>query len=286
MISAGTPSSFKEEPQVPHHKDPDFRITFLFHTNLDLLSRTLPRCLEALTAGTRESFEVVLHCDGTPPETVAQLAPMLTQWGVDELRVRQRDRHVASGDGSNNGHRRLFDLRSPYLIVIEDDIVMYRTDPSFDALSACRRLFEQHPQVPVLSRVSDYHQWSWELEDKGDEIEPGVRSVNRLSTHFIAYDLRRFLPVANRFGAFDLDVFIDRSDFSYNWEDLVSHVGTTGDRRIAFPEGWPLEVFHCDRKVEPGSMYHTQDPRLKARVLAELEQRFRPALDKLAEVAA
>lgn len=286
MSSSGTQSSIKEEPHVPQPKDPDFRIAFLFHTNLELLSRTLPRCLEALTAGTRESFEVVLHCDGTPPETVARLAPLLDEWGVDELRVRRRERHVASGDGSNNGHRRLFDPRSPYLIVVEDDIVMYRSDPSFDVLAACRRLFEEHPQVPVLSKVNDYHQWSWKLEDRGGEIEPGVRSVNRLSTHFIAYDLQRFRPVADRFGAFDLDVFIDRSDFSYNWEDLVSHVGTTGDRRIAFPESWPLDVFHCDRKVQPGSMYHTQDPRLKAQVLAELEQRFRTDLDKRAEVAA
>ncbi|WP_199847856.1 glycosyltransferase family A protein [Streptomyces dysideae] len=266
--------------------EPAFRIAFLFHTNLDLLSQTLPRCLEALTAGTQESFEVVLHCDGTPPQTVAQLAPRLAQWGVDEVRVRRRDRFVASGDGSNNGHRRLFDQRSPYLIVIEDDVVMYRTDPSFDALSACRRLFEKHPRVPVLSKVSDHHQWSWKLEDAGDELEPGVRSVNRLSTHFIAYDLRRFTPIADRFGGFDLDVFIDRDDLSYNWEDLVSHVGTTGERHIAFPEGWPLEVFHCDRKVAPGSMYHTQDPRLKAQVLAELEQRFRVGLDTPIEVTA
>lgn len=266
--------------------DPVFRIAFLFHTNLELLSQTLPLCVEALTAGTQESFEVMLHCDGTPPETVAQLAPLLAEWGVDEVRVRRRDRFVASGDGSNNGHRRLFDLRSPYLIVVEDDVVMYRTDPSFDALAACRRLFEQHPQVPALSKVSDYHQWSWKLEDRDDEIEPGVRSVNRLSTHFIAYDLRRFIPVADRFGGFDLDVFIDRDDLSYNWEDLVSHVGTTGERRIAFPEGWPLEVFHCDRKVALGSMHHTQDPGLKAQVLAELEQRFRPGLGPLVEVTA
>ncbi|MFE6333978.1 glycosyltransferase family A protein [Streptomyces sp. NPDC057798] len=259
--------------------DPTFRISFLFHKDLALLSETLPRCLDALTRHSQETYEVVLHCDGTPPETIARLTDSLDQWGVDELRVRRRDRFVPSGDASNNGHRRFFDLRSPYLIVIEDDVVMYRTDPSFDPLATCRRLFERHPHVPVLSKVSDYDQWSWKLEDKGDEIEPGVRSVNRLSTHFIAYDVQRFTPVANRFGAFDLDVFIDRHDLSYNWEDLVSHVGTTGSRQIAFPESWPVEIFHCDRKVEPGSMYHTQDPETKAHVLAELEQQFRPAVD-------
>ncbi|MFG3041760.1 glycosyltransferase family A protein [Streptomyces sp. NPDC048330] len=279
MKHTGQPNGMGQNAS-PHAGDPTFRIVFLFHKDLGLLSQTLPRCLEALTRHTQESYEVVLHCDGTPPETVALLASRIDRWGVDELRVRRRDRFVPSGDASNNGHRRFFDLRSPYLIVIEDDVVMYRTDAAFDVLAACRHLFERQPQVPVLSKVSDYDQWAWKLEDKGDEIEPGVRSVNRLSTHFIAYDVRRFTPVADRFGGFDLDVFIDRNDLSYNWEDLVSHIGTTGGRRIAFPESWPIEIFHCDRKVEPGSMYHTQDPETKAHVLAELEQRFRPAGDE------
>jgi hypothetical protein len=254
---------------------PSWRIAFLFHADLDLLSTTLPRCVEALTSGTSEAFEVVLLADGTPERVAAQLPGRMAIWGLDEVQVRSRDRHVASGDPSNNGHRRLFAARSPYLIVIEDDVVMYRTERSFDVLAACRRLFEQHSDVPVLSKVNDYGQWSWKLTDEGLEIEPGVRSVNRLSTHFIVYDVARFLPVAQRFGAFDLDVFIDRADLSYNWEDVVSHVGTTGGRRIAFPESWPLDVFHCDRKIDADSMYHTQRPAVKAEVLAALEQRYR-----------
>jgi len=255
--------------------DPTFRIAFLFHSGLDLLKTTLPRCLEALTGGTSQSFEVVLRADGTPADVAEQLPALLDAWGVDELQLRRRRRHLASGDASNNGHRRCFSPRAPYLIVIEDDVVMYRTERSFDVLTACRELFERHPQVPVLSKVNDYDQWSWKLADEGPPIEAGVRSVNRLSTHFIAYDVARFVPVAERFGAWDLDVFIDRPDLSYNWEDLVSHVGTTGGRRIAFPEAWPLDVFHCDRKVA-GSMYHTQRPEVKAEILAELEQRYRP----------
>src|SRR5581483_5044767 len=167
-----------------------------------------------------------------------------------------------------------FPCRSPYLIVIEDDVVAYLTEPSFDVLAACRTLFERHPDVPVLSTVDDSYQWSWRLEDRGEPVEPGVRSVNRLSTHLIAYDVDRFSGPARRFGGFDLDVFIDRDDLSYNWEDLVSHVGTTGGRRIAFPDSWPLRVYHCDRKRESGSIWHTQDPRVKAEVLAELNARY------------
>lgn len=255
---------------------PTFEIVFLFHDNLDLFARTLPRCLEALTAGTAQDFEVVVHCDGSTPEAVRRVAEMAPTWGVDEVRARSRARWVASGDPSNNGHRRFFDSSSPYRIVVEDDVVMYRDDPHFDVLTAIRGLLERNLDVPVVCKVDDTDKWTWKLRDIGPGVEPGVRSVNRLSTHFIAYDVARFRAVASRFGAFERDVFIDREDLSYNWEDLVSHVGTTGGRRIAFPESWPLQVFHCDVKVREGSMYNTQDPTTKMTVLDELEARYRP----------
>ncbi|GGK72393.1 glycosyltransferase family A protein [Mangrovihabitans endophyticus] len=256
---------------------PTWRIAFLFHADLALFSRTVIRCLDALTNSTSESFEVVVLADGTPEHVADKLPGLATGWGIDELQIRSRKRYVASGDPSNNGHRRMFVPGVRYLVVVEDDVVMYRTEPSFDILAACRELFELHPDVPVLSKVNDYHQWSWKLLDEGPPIEAGVRSVNRLSTHFVAYDVARFVPIAERFGGFDLDVFIDRPDLSYNWEDLVSHVGTTGGRRIAFPESWPFHVFHCDRKVDPESIYHTQWPPVKAEILAELERRYRSA---------
>ncbi|MCW2569543.1 MAG: hypothetical protein JWN54_3640 [Mycobacterium sp.] len=257
--------------------DPTFQVAFLFHDDIDLLTRILPRSLAAFTAGTRESFEVVLHCDGTPPDVFAQLPRLATEWGVDELRWHRRHRHVASGDPSNNGHRRLFTTRSPYLIVLEADVVAYRTETTFDPLHATRQLFERHRDVPVLSTVADSWQWAWRLTDLGAPVEAGVRSTNRLSTHFIAYAMDRFVPAATSFGAFDLDVFIDREDLSYNWEDLVSHVATTGGRRIAFADGWPLNVYHCDRKIVPASMHHTRDRSVRLGVLDELEAKYAPS---------
>ena len=256
--------------------DPTFQIAFLFHDNLELLARVLPRCLDALTADTTESYEVILHCDGTPPEIASKLPALAGQWGVDEIRYRRRARFVSSGDPSTNGHRRLFITRSPYLIVIEGDVVAFRTEASFDPLQQIRRLFERHDDVPILCTVADSWQWTWKLIDLGTPIEPGVRSTNRVSGHFCAYAMDRFMPVAASFGAFDLDLFIDRDDLSYNWEDLVSHIGTTGGRRIAFPDGWPLQVFHCDRKIDSDSMYHTHDPQIRMSVLDELEAQFAP----------
>ncbi len=217
---------------------------------------------------------MVLHCDGTPPDVAQEVLANRAEWGIDEVRIHDRQRHVASGDPSNNGHRRLFGGSSRYVIVIEDDVWMRPGRPWFDVLAECRRLFESHIDVPVVCKVDDHDAWAWELSDVGGEIERGVRSVNRVATHFIAYDVHRFVPVARRFGGFELDVFIDRDDLSYNWEDLVSHVATTGGRRIAWPQLWPLVVFHCDRKVAPGSMHNTQDRRIKHAVIDELEARF------------
>lgn len=254
--------------------DASFRIACLFHQNAELLALTFPRCVEALTGSTAESYEVLLHCDGTPEPMLDEVARREEFSAADEIRFRRRYRFVANGDASNNGHRRLFGGRSRYLIVFEDDVVMYRSDPHFDVLAACRALFERYADVAVICKLDDYDVWAWCLTDVGEQLEPGVRSVNRVATHFIAYDLHRFLPAAQRFGAFELDVFIDRDDLSYNWEDLVSHVGTTGGRRIAFPEAWPLHVFHCDRKIADGSMYNSQNPLIKRAVFDDLEARF------------
>lgn len=250
--------------------DPLFRLVFLFHADLPVLERTLPACVEALTAGTRQTYEVVVHCDGTPPEVAGELLVRQERWGVDEVRFRSRRRFTASGDRSNNGHRRLFGGRSRYLVVVEDDVLVDRLDGSFDPLTAWRELFETHAGVVAACAMADHGDWAWALDDAGPPISPGVRSVNRVATHLVAYDRARFLPPAGRFGAFDLDVFVDREDLSYNWEDLVSHVGTTGGRRIAWPEGWPLRAHHCDRKVAAGSMHNTQDVRVKQAVLDHL----------------
>jgi hypothetical protein len=145
--------------------DPTFQIAFLFHDNLDLLGRVLPRCLDALTSGTAESYEVVLHCDGTPAEIAAKLPALAARWGVDEVRYRRRARFVSSGDRSTNGHRRLFATRSPYLIVIEDDVVAYRTESSFDPHDCLHRslgvVLNQTGVICLVRRVTPDRRWRW-----------------------------------------------------------------------------------------------------------------------------
>lgn len=79
----------------------------------------------------------------------------------------------------------------------------------------------------------------------------------------IAYDTACFAPMARRLGAFHRDTFVSREGSEYQWENLASHVGTSGDRKIAYPRRWPLRVRHSDLRNQPGSMHGTQDEDVK-----------------------
>lgn len=240
-----------------------FTLLCTFHNSARLLEKTLPLAMRSLTQPTRHEFEVIVVADGSSEDTVRALVPRLKDLGVDELRYRRRDRHVFSGVPSNNLHPNHLKATSPYVVSFTDDAFIWKSDEDFDVLDAATRLFEAHRQVVVVSKVDDNDEWVVPLSDVGPEIEPGIRSVNRVVDHLIVYDTSRFVPVAYRFGAWDREIYVDRDDFQYQWEDLVSHVATTGDRKIAYAASWPLRVFHCDLRVAPGSMYCTQDEDVK-----------------------
>lgn len=240
-----------------------FTLLCTFHSNTRLLERTLPLALRSLTQPTRHDYEMLLVADGSDEDVIAGLLPRLADLDVDELRFRRRTRHLYSGVPSNNLHPSHFKGSSRYLVAFTDDAFIWKSDASFDVLDAAAQLFARHPEVVVASKVDDNDEWVWPLTDLGPEIEPGIRSVNRVVDHLIIYNTARFVPVARRFGAWDREIYVDRADLQYQWEDLVSHVATTGGRRIAYADAWPLRVFHCDRRIEAGSMYCTQDEDVK-----------------------
>lgn len=240
-----------------------FSIACAFHDTPRLLERTLPQAVRALTRPTRHDYEVVLVADRSTDDVVAGLMPRLADLGVDELRFRRTDRHHFSGAPSNNFHANHFTTTKPYLITFTDDTFLWKTDEDFDVLDAIERTFTAHPDVVLLSKVDDHEEWDWPLVDVGPPIEPGIRSVNRVVDQLIAYDTGRFAPVAGRFGAWERDTFISQHGFEYQWENLASHVGTTGGRSIAFPERWPLRVRHSDLRNDPGSMHGTQNEDVK-----------------------
>lgn len=245
-------------------------IVIIFNRDFELLKKTLPQNIRTLGGTGKIAFEVILVADGSSQESLSEMLPWFYSMPIDELRVRRRDRHVASGAPSNNAHLHNFKINSPYLVVLEDDVVLFKTTEEFNPLEAIIALFKRHPNVTVITKMDDHENWAWQLTDLGPPIELGIRSVNRVATHFIAYETERFIKAIGYDHAFDLEQFIDRPDCFNNWEDIVSRAATTGGRRIAYPECWPLLGFHCDNKIAPGSPYNTQDPAIKMQRLEYL----------------
>lgn len=247
-----------------------FTIACAFHDTSRLLERTLPLAIRSLTRPTRHQFEIVLVADRARDDVVARLLPRLDDLGVDELRFRRTHHHAFSGSPSNNFHGNTFVTTKPYLITFTDDTFISKSDEHFDVLDATVGIFERNPQVVLVSKVDDHDEWDWPLVDVAPELEPGVRSVNRVVDQLIAYDTRRFAPVAERLGAWQRDTYVSRADGEYQWENLASHVGTTGGRAIAYPETWPLRVRHADLRIQPGSMHGTQDEEVKIKCFDRL----------------
>jgi hypothetical protein len=240
-----------------------FTLACAFHDTDRLLARTLPRAVRCLTGSTRHQYEVVLVADRSDDGVVARLLPRLPALGVDEVRFRRTGRNAFSGAPSNNFHANHFTTSSPYLITFTDDTFIWKDDEDFDVLDAVAGMFDRHPEVPVVSKVDDHEEWDRPLVDVGAELEPGVRSVNRVVDQLIAYDTARFFPAAKHAGGFERRTFGRRNGMEYQWENLASEVGTTGGRSIAFPENWPLRVRHCDLRDTPGSMHGTQNEDVK-----------------------
>jgi hypothetical protein len=240
-----------------------FSIICAFHSSERLLDRTLPLAIRSLTRPTRHDYEVILVADRSQESAVAQLLPKLDAYGVDELRFRRDGEQSVPGLGSNNFHAHQFTTTRPYLVSFTDDSFIWKTDDDFDVLDAMAGIFTRNAAVTLISKVDDNEEWNVPILDAGPEVEPGVRSVNRVIDQLVAYDTARFQPAAKEFGAWRKETFDGRMGFDYNWEDLATHVGRTGGRQIARPETWPLRVRHCDLRLVPGSMHGTQDEDVK-----------------------
>ena len=238
------------------------------HNSFELMRRTISQNLCALTENTRQSFDVILIIDGFDKVNLEPILPDIRRWGIDEVRLRSRTRNTATGDPSNNGHLRLFTERSTYLLTLEQDVAMFKIDSDFDVLTAIRELFERHTQLKLATRIDDHDCWCWKLKDVAPAFEDGVRSVNRVSSHFLAYHVPRFMHQVG--GRIRDDIFYDGGNRWMNYEDYLSRTfAQPGGPGIAFAESWPIRVYHCDRKIHPESVFYTQDEIVQLSVFDE-----------------
>ena len=240
---------------------PEFTIAYLVHGDVPLLDRVIPRTITALCEGTSRSYDLLLVIDGAETAPVAEIMDRANAiWGFDEIRVRWRSRHRATGDKTNNIHTHLVSDKSRFLISIEGDVVAFPTRPGTDVLDQIARTFDACAQLAVAQRIDDHDCWQWSLEEVGPPLAPGVRSTNRLSSHFLVYDTARFRDITKTIGGIPGDRFHDDGERWFNYEDWLSHTFAQPiGPGIGYLDDIPLRVYHCDRKIAPGSAHYRRD---------------------------
>ncbi|MFD0404699.1 hypothetical protein [Kitasatospora sp. NPDC127116] len=253
---------------------PAFTIAYLVHSDVELLRRTIPATLDALTRGTRHPYDLVLVVDGAetaPIDEITELAH--ATWGFDEVRLRWRTRHRASGDQANNIHTHFVTDKSRFLITIEGDVVAFRDPGATDVLAEIADTFDRCPQLALAQRIDDHDCWQWQLEETGPALSTRARSVNRVSSHFLIYETHRARPVMAAAGGIPGDRFHDDGQSWMNYEDWLSHTfAHPAGPGIGYLHQLSLRVFHCDEKTVPGSAHYRRDLATRLRVFAEREQ--------------
>ena len=240
---------------------PDFTIAYLVHGDVPLLDRVIPTTLDALCGNTSRSFDLVLVIDGAETAPVTEILERAhSRWGFDEVRIRWRDRHRAAGDQANNVHCHFVSDKSRFLITIEGDVVAFPIRRGVDVLDEIARTFDQCPELALAQRIDDHDCWQWQLADVGPRLAPGVRSVNRVSSHFLIYETTRARAVMSQAGGIPGDRFYDDGNRWFNYEDWLSTTfAQPQGPGIGYLEDLPLRVYHCDRKVAPGSAHYRRD---------------------------
>ncbi|WP_147409128.1 hypothetical protein [Kitasatospora xanthocidica] len=256
---------------------PAFTIAYLVHSDVELLRRTIPATLDALCRGTRHPYDLVLVVDGAesaPIDEITELAH--TTWGFDEIRLRWRTRHRASGDQANNIHTHFVTDKTRFLITIEGDVVVFRAPDATDVLAEIADTFDQCPQLTLAQRIDDHDCWQWKLEDTGPALSAKARSVNRVSSHFLIYDTHRARPAMAAAGGIPGNRFHDDGQSWMNYEDWISHTfAHPAGSGIGYLHQLPLRIFHCDEKTTPGSAHYRRDLETRLRVFAEREHQVK-----------
>lgn len=246
---------------------PEFTIAFLVHGDVALLEQTIPTTIRTLTDSSTRTWDLVLVVDGAETAPVAELLDLARRCHFDEVRLRWRTGHVAGGDPSNNGHVNLIPGKGRFLVGVEGDVVAFRTGPG-DVLDMLARTFDACPDLALAIRVDDHDCWQWPLTDVGAPLGPGVRSVNRVASHFIVYHLPRATRVMWAAGGPGAERFHDDGTEWFNYEDWLSGIfAAPAGAGIGYLDALPIRVFHCDEKTVPAGAVYSRDLATRLRVL-------------------
>lgn len=247
---------------------PKFQIISIVANELDLLGVTLPTSADALTRNSNYRYEVILHIDGAADDSMKKIIELREKLNIDEIRIRNKKNRsfICPGDPSNNSHFHALSGKSDYTIEIESDVIAVLKKNNYDALGEIVAFFDRHPEVCLISSAIDYDCWVWKLEDVGHPLEKNVRSVNRVSSHFLIYHNQRFLDFAKSNGIYSFAQYSD----DCNYEDVISKAFVRNKVPIAFFENWAIKVRHCDEKQYEGSLYYQRDQKLKMKIAKDM----------------
>ncbi|MGG3806091.1 hypothetical protein [Metabacillus fastidiosus] len=253
-------------------KDVKFKICFISHEDAEILTKTLFYNLKALVGTEHKyNYETIILSSDSSRENDLNILALAKQYQIDEVRIRNRKKSLKyKGDPSNESHMSILSTNADYLIVIESDVILFKKESDFDLLKEIYSFFERNKDVGIAYKMSDHECWNWKLEDVDRELEDGVRNVNRVASHFLIYNLKAFNRNLNKNG----NVFNNNYTEEFNYEDKISVESITQKKPIAFLEDWPIEVWHCDKKVSENSGYYTKDKELKMKMIDQFVSKF------------
>lgn len=241
-------------------KDYTFTVAFIASDGTyEYFEKTLKNNIEVLCSNTTESYDLVMFLDGLERIEYGRYIELAKECGIGEVRLRNRTINCASGDGANNPHMHLISEETKYLVTIEADIAVFKTKDC-DILRSIRELFEINPNLCVATRIDDYDCWQEKMCFLEHNIGQGLRSVNRVSSHFLVYDTKRCCQFVSSVGGWPLSGMYDTGNTWYNYEDRVGKTFRFPDGPgIGFIDSIPFKVYHCDEKIEVGSPFYKRD---------------------------
>jgi len=248
----------------------DFTIAFVASKGTyEYFEKTLKNNIEVICGNTIESFDLIMFLDGLEVIDYAKYIELAKECGIGEVRLRNRLVNCASGDGANNPHMHLVSEETKYLITIEADIAVFKTQEC-DILREIREIFETNENLCVATRIDDYDCWQEKMYFLEHNIGKGIRSVNRVSSHFLAYDTKRCCQYVNSIGGWPLSGMYDTGAEWHNFEDRVGKTFRYPDGPgIGYIDSIPFKVYHCDEKIAEGSPFYKRDIQTRLRVFDE-----------------
>ncbi|WP_413385417.1 hypothetical protein [Bacillus velezensis] len=238
-------------------------ICFISHEDSSLLKKTLPHNLYNIKKNLQGNLTLntIILSNESSFKNNRDIQTIAIENDISEVRFRSSKSFQYGGDPSNNSHLNLLsnNTNSDILITIESDVIVNNYSESFSLVNEIINFFDEKKDVLVCFKMSDTNCWAWRKQkienyNKADEYE----YVNRLASHFLIYNMKKLrkTPIYS-------ELLKDSYSKDFNYEDKLSNLLYIHDKPVIFLKKWPLSIWHCDRKLFPGSEFYTQNAKIK-----------------------